>query len=353
MLKFGKIGMALFVTVVAIMMTGVAAWDRGGNDLDRALMVALSVVIVLAVHLLPAISRRSIAWVVWAGCLLCAIYGHLTFLVHSNQRASQHLSEVSTLTVGTENQIKAAREALAEITARPMAVVAAERANTKDLRIRHALNIELSQAQKAQQIRDDLRKLESDSTQAKVNGAVDPVTQKVAEVLGVTEAQVSVVIGLTLALLLELIGAVLWFEALRGEPEKVMAAAGGSNEEIGVTQPVTKIVTPAVTQSVTKSKSSATRKIVTPVTPAVTQESNDDATLITQSVTTESITPVTFENQKVSNATQFQESNKEDSEFESLKLAIQTGQAKSTVSGIREFLGCSQTKAMELRRALA
>jgi len=319
MLKFGKIGMALFVTVVAIMMTGVAAWDRGGNDLDRALMVALSVVIVLAVHLLPAISRRSIAWVVWAGCLLCAIYGHLTFLVHSNQRASQHLSEVSTLTVGTENQIKAAREALAEITARPMAVVAAERANTKDLRIRHALNIELSQAQKAQQIRDDLRKLESDSTQAKVNGAVDPVTQKVAEVLGVTEAQVSVVIGLTLALLLELIGAVLWFEALRGEPEKVMAAAGGSNEEIGVTQPVTKIVTPAVTQS----------------------------------VTTESITHFTFENQKESNATQFQESNEEDSEFESLKLAIQTGKAKSTVSGIREFLGCSQTKAMEIRRAIS
>ena len=364
MLNFGKIGLALFVTIVAVLMTAVAAFDRGGTDLDRALMVALSVVIVLAVHLLPAISRRSIAWVVWAGCLLCAIYGHLTFLVHSNQRASQHHSEVSTLTIGTEKQIAAAREALAEITARPMAVVAAELANTSDRRIRSALNIELDQSKKAQQIRDELRELESKVTSSKVNGAVDPVTQKVAEVFGVTEAQVSVVIGLTLALLLELIGAVLWFEALRGNPEIAEAGAGESNDENSVTQSVTRIATPAVTQSARKMKSSATQKVTAPVTPVathensnavsdatlhVTQSESNAATLTTQSVTTDVVTPVT---QEESNATQIQESNESTDQLEILKSAIQSGKAKATVSGIRDFLGCSQSRAMELRRAL-
>lgn len=35
-----------------------------------------------------------------------------------------------------------------------------------------------------------------------------------------------------------------------------------------------------------------------------------------------------------------------------LKAAIQSGNCKQTVSGIRQFLGCGQTKAMEVRRAL-
>lgn len=35
-----------------------------------------------------------------------------------------------------------------------------------------------------------------------------------------------------------------------------------------------------------------------------------------------------------------------------LRQAIDAGRCKPTVAGIRSFLGCSQAKAMELRRAL-
>ena len=72
------------VTFTAAGMAAVAAWERGGTLLDRVLLVSMSAIIVLAVQLLPALSRRSIVWPVWIGCLLCAMYGHLTFLIHAS-----------------------------------------------------------------------------------------------------------------------------------------------------------------------------------------------------------------------------------------------------------------------------
>ena len=66
--------LAVFVTGTAALMAATAAWDRGGGSgLDRALLVALSVAIIMAVHLLPALSRRPAAWLLWFGCLLCAV----------------------------------------------------------------------------------------------------------------------------------------------------------------------------------------------------------------------------------------------------------------------------------------
>ncbi|MEW6057955.1 MAG: hypothetical protein AB1540_15210, partial [Bdellovibrionota bacterium] len=200
-MKTAAILLASFVTLAACIMAGVAAWDRGGNWLDRSLLASISVIIVLSVHLLPSMSKRWVGWVVWSGCLLCAIYGHLTFLVHSNERALQQFSENSSLSVGTEKQIVATKAALSEIQARPMSVVASELADAKERRVRAALNIELEQSKRAQQLRDELRKLEAASTESKVKGEVDPVTQKLAETIGVSESSISVVMGLTISLL--------------------------------------------------------------------------------------------------------------------------------------------------------
>jgi hypothetical protein len=250
--------LAIFVTMTAGAMASVAAWDRGGTLLDKVLLVSMSAAIVLAVHLLPALSRRPSTWAIWAGCLLCAIYGHLTFLTHASLRAGDVRSQQSTLTVGTERQIESAREALAEIKARPVATVAAQLAQESDRRVRAALRTEIAEGKRAQELRDDLARFEAVSTGAQVNGAADPVTARLATVMGWTESGVAVAIGLTFSLLLELIGALLWFEAL---------------------------------------------KPIDPVT-AVTN-------------------------------------------------AIKAGEIKPTVADIREFLGCSQGKAMNIRRMIA
>jgi hypothetical protein len=274
--------LAIFVTTIAAAMAAMAAWDRGGTTLDKLLLVSMSVVIVLAVHLLPALSRRPAAWLVWAGCLLCAIYGHLTFLTHANLRAGDVRAQQSTLTVATERQIALAQESLANIKARPIAIVATELAASKSWRDRAALNVEIAEGKRAQKLRDELGRLSQVSATAQVIDSSDPVTARLSMASGISESAIIVVIGLTFSILLELVGALLWFEAVRQPVAPVYRKS----------QPETLPIEPHIT--------------------GVTQRVTDDITAVTE--------------------------------------AIRDGRCKGTVAGIREFLGCSQGKAMELRR---
>lgn len=266
--------LAVFVTTVAAAMAATAAWDRGGTALDRILLVSMSVAIVGGVHLIPALTSRKLAWLLWAGCLLGTVYGHLTFFVHASMRAGDAQAQQSVQVTGAARQIDATQRALDVITARPISVVAAQLANTRTRRERAALRLELAEAQRGEALRGELVKLAATQTQAEVAGTTDPVVARLAAVTGVTEASISLTVGLTFSLLLELLGAVLWIEAFRqpsGQPQDYPNA--------GDTKP------------------------------------------------------------------------RADDPLADLRRAIEAGECKPTVSGIRAFLGCSQAKAMEMRRA--
>ena len=265
--------LAVFVTVTALAMTAVAAWDRGGTAVDRTLLVALSIALCLGTHLIPALSKRRLAWLLWAGCLLGTIYGHVTFFTHASLRASELRVQHSALVVGTGRQIAVIRESLESIKARPIATVAAELSTTRDNWQRRALREELAEAKRVAALRDELVSLTGSATTVEVTGAVDPVTARLVAVTGSNEASIVLLVGLGFSILLELMGALLWFEVFRP------------------------------TQEVIASDNSA----------AIS--SNND--------------PIT-----------------------ALKAALESGKCRATVSGIRSFLGCSQAKAIELRRAL-
>lgn len=207
--------LAVFVTITASFMAAVAGWDRGGTVIDRGLLVALSVAVILAVHLLPALSRRPAAWLVWAFCFMCAIYGHLTFFTHASLRAGEARAQQSALTVGTERQIKALETALETVRARPIALVSAQLAQTKGSRERAALREEIAEGRRAELLRTQLANLYAVSTKAQVEGTVDPVASRLAQVFGVSESQITIIVGMVFAILLELIGTILWFEALK------------------------------------------------------------------------------------------------------------------------------------------
>lgn len=317
-----KLGLAVFVTLTAEFMTAVAAWDRGGTMVDKALLVAMSVVIVLAVHLLLAISRRPAAWLVWAGCLLCAIYGHLTFLTHASLRAGDNRAQQSALTVGTERQVEVTREALANIQARAVTTVAAELATSSDRRARAALREEIADGKRAGALRGDLVRLSGVLTGANVSGAVDPVTARLSVVTGWSESEIAVVIDLTFSILLEMIGALVWVEALR-------PSSGNSIKVTPFTLPVTTRVTGSVTPATTHVTTSTTTDDSSAATYATNQKTTDENNAETTPVTDSESDPVT-----------------------KLKVAIQSGKCRATVNGIREFLGCSQNRALELRREL-
>jgi hypothetical protein len=266
---------AIFVTSTAVTMTAIAAWDRGGTFADKAVLVAMSVVIVVAVHLLPAMSRRPVTWLVWMGCLVGAIYGHLTFFTNSAMRAADNRAQQSALAVGTDHQIELAKDALSRITARPIAIVTAELALSEDRRERSALRTEIAEGRRAQVLLDDLARLSAVVTVANIP-VTDPVTSRLAAVTGWNETQVAVTIGLTFSILLELIGALLWYEAMRRETTVIAPLSNGTT---CVTPPVTDIVT-------------------------------------------------------------------------MLRAAVTAGECQKSVRGIRGFLGCSQVRAMELRKEI-
>ena len=293
--------LAVLITVTAALMAAIAAINRGGTFVEQGLLVVLSVIMVLGVHLLPAISRRVPSWVLWAGCLLCAIYGHLTFLTHSTLGAGQARVQQSVQLAGTQRQIDAVRESLGAISARPVTIVAAELAQTKDWQARIALKEELSQAKRADSLRNELMRLNEVAAGAVTANSADPVISRIMAVTGFSEAGVTLGIGMLFSVLLELVGTFLWFEALKDRPSMTSLICDPMSDPMDKPQ-VTHSVTTGVTTSVTRS-----------MTTHVTQVMDDAARL---------------------------------------REAIVNGECRATVASIRAFLHCSQNRAMELRREM-
>jgi hypothetical protein len=178
------------------------------------LFVAVSVAICAGAHLLLSIIKCKLGWVLWAFCILATVYAHICFFTYSEQHANQLRGEQSSLSIGTQKQIDEIRSALSAITSRPISVISAEITLADNWKIRRALSDELKDARKCQFYRDELIRLQAVATDAKVTTGTDIVVSRIAAVTGGNEANISLGIGLFLAVLLEFFGAFLWYEAL-------------------------------------------------------------------------------------------------------------------------------------------
>jgi hypothetical protein len=316
-----KIILASFLTLSACLMAAAAAFDRGGTAVDKGLLIVMSIMIVLAVHLIPAISHRPISWVIWTGCLCCAIFGHLTFLIHANLRAGEALAQQSSLAVGTNNQIKAVREALEQVKARPLTVISAQLAQESDRRVRYALKEEMSASKKAEQLRDELVHLARISTAAKKDAAIDPVMSKLAQVSGFSQGGISVMIGLMFAILIEVLGALVWVEALRpsGHIHNDNNCVGTTKVNI-VTRHVPGNVPINVTGNMPGNVSVNMPRNVSGNVSANVSDMGLDKNLADAIVT--------------------------------LKAAILEGKCKVTVNGIQRFFRCGRGKAQRLNKIM-
>lgn len=260
---------ATFVTVTAIVMSAVAAYDRGSTLVDKTLLIAISVAICAGSHLIPSISKTKLSWVLWVLCMVGAVYSHITFFSFAKLRANDERSQYSIQKSGVEREIDATRSALARIDARPVATVASELAATKGWSRRNALEEELTEARRASMLQAEMIKLTSKATGIEVTGSEDIVTSRIAKITGRNQDSIELVIASISSILIELLGAFLWREVLTWK------------EEI----------------------------------PEL------------DSATTSKVHPQV-----------------------KLEKAIAIGMVKPTVKGIRTFLGCSQSKAMEFRR---
>lgn len=287
------LALAVGVLLVALGMAAVSAWGRGFGLLDKSLMVALAVAVVAGVHLLPALCRSLAIWPLWLACFVVAVHGHAGFLLQAGERVdtARHAPQAQALI----EQREAIGQALANIKARPVAVVAAQLARTRSPNRRQALSIELAQAHKAAALRDELVTLaQKRAEDARHGGVTDPVTKGVAAVTGLSVQAVTLAVAMVTAALLELVGVVLWRAALR--PELVAKP---------------ELVAPVAAKAVNVAHAPV---MVATAQPEPVQAPAD---------------PVAM-----------------------LREAVARGEVALSVRDIRRFLACSQARASELRRHL-
>jgi hypothetical protein len=287
---------ALAVSGLAVSMAVASARQRAVSSQDQLLLAALGVVFVLAVHLLPALMRgrlRLVMWPVWLLCLALAGFGHASWFYLAGESAAEVRQAGSAAARAAAQERADIEQALSTIKARPLATVAAQLARTNDLDRREALALELAEAKRAANLRNRLIEVAGNTG--------NTVTRRetagnVGETLRVTggEHDIMMVVSVVAALLVELLGALLWSAALRGDDDADEVAQRG----------VTGV--PAVVQQVVNF-------MAAPVQPA--------GVLVVDEVA-------------------------------DLRAAIARGECRGSVRGIREYLSCRMETATRLKRAL-
>ena len=306
--------LAAACSLVAAWLSAAGAWNRGGTLGERALTAAVAILLTLAVHQLPAAlaaGRRMPAagWALWGACLVSVVWGHLAFFAAANGHAGE---------ARAQRQIAAAASMPMEAraVARPLAVVSAERATVRGDIARlqataascrncplgaaritalqqraEALDVEEQEARRAIR-QDESARAAALSRAAGVDQArLDPAARLFAAATGAHAETVLLVTQLVAVICLELVGCVLWLRvaSLRSAP-------------CAATLPANPPLAPAVTAR-----------------PEISNEASHGAS---------------------------------PADDDRVAAAVRRGDLKPTVAAIRQFVGCSQARAMTIRRRL-
>lgn len=314
--------LAITATGTAICMSVLAGWQRGGTVSERVVWVAIGVVLVVSAHLLPALIRgapvtvRLMGAALWGGCMVTACYGHGCFFVFAQQHAGEARAS------GIVNRATAPARPLAPVmekrasVARELALAKAQRCsrNCRWLDVRRVMLTTKLDALESEA--DDIRRQDTESDRAAAQRdalLADPVTARLAALLGVGTARVDLLSGLGYAAVLEGVACLLWSLALR--PPSLALAPVMTPATLAPLPAETTKVRPTVTP-VTQGRAAAPRSHALgedPLTPSVdTVRADDDAVRLAQ--------------------------------------AIAAGRVRPTVANIRNYLGCSQAKASALRK---
>lgn len=319
---------AMATTGLAVALAVASAGTRAASPHAVVLLAALSASIVLATHLAPALLRsvpRLVLWSVWSLCLAGALWAHASFLAATAAEAGAARLASSPAAAARAAQRADIERTLEQIKVRPAGQILRQLSWTRDDAQRSALQAELAEAQRAAHFREQLISLSAGTAAAAASVTADPVTSVLADSLAVSRDAVQLAVSLLLALLLEVIGMLLWREVLatkkdaqpvRADMHPVAPAAAPQAQtavqqivQISVQQPA-----PAAAQHVQHDAPEAVQTVPTQTAHLLSDAASDDVTR--------------------------------------LRSAIARGDCLPTVQGIRQYLRCGQVRARELRRAL-
>ncbi|MFV8624988.1 hypothetical protein ACNREE_11090 [Ralstonia pseudosolanacearum] len=315
MRRLASLVLAVGATGTAICLSVLAGWQRGGSLLERLVWVAIGIVLVVSAHLLPALVRgaplgvRGVAAVFWLACMVAACYGHATFFL----LAQRHAGELRALAAPTTDPAPVSRNLTTVMAERAMVTAQLATANTRQCqrdclmlearRVTLAARLDALEAE-ADEIR---RRLSADDRAAQQRDALvaDPVTTRLATLLGTTVVRVDLLSGLAFAAVLEGVACLLWTVTLWSG--------------LAVTD-VPPVVAPVMVSHAPE--------------PASHEPRADGSVTVSDLVT-----PLPTGESPSADVTQ-------------LAQAVAAGQVRPTVADIRRHLGCSQARAIALRRQL-
>lgn len=322
---------ALAVTALAVGLSIASALARAPAGHAAALLAGLSAAVVLAVHLSPALLRsvpRLVLWPVWLLCLAGALYAHASFLAAAaREAAAAHLAS-SPAAAAVAQQRAQVEQALAAIKARPAAQIARQLSWTEDQSRAAALHIELAEARRADGLRDQLIVLSAGTAAAAASATADPVDGTLARLLGVSADAVTLSVSLLLALLLEVIGMLLWREVFI-----VKRRQDHAPDSSPIVAPT---AAPQAQQLVQAGMHQILQVNVHHPAPAAAQHVHDDALPTAQSA---------------AQTVQLIDSSAAD-DVARVRAAIERGECRLTVKSIGVFLRCGTTRAQAVRHAL-
>ncbi|CAD6557059.1 hypothetical protein [Paraburkholderia metrosideri] len=310
-----SIVLASGATGTAICMSVLAGWQRGGRLPERLVWVAIGIVLVIAAHLLPALTRtapRPVRWVagcLWVACMAATCYGHATFFLLAQQHAGENRAASVTPMVATFSG-PSGRSLAAIMTERAKVTGALAVANTRHCardcsavlirRVSLAAQLDALNAQADEARR---RQVTADRDAARRELLLgDPVSKRLAATLGTSVTRIDLLSGLAYAAILEGVACLLWTVTLQSRTTAVVTPAA---------------INPVALSHVSVSPSHA--PIAVPGTESVTS-------------------PVPR--------------GSPDTEVMGLARDVAAGHVRATVADIRRHLGCSQARAAALRKRL-
>lgn len=310
--------LAVPATAVAACLSVMAGWQRGGELPERVLWVAVGVVLVGSAHLLPALCRScppAMRWIgaaLWVGCMAATCYGHATFFLMAQQHAGEARAAAVTdsapaMQVPTgDRSLTAIAFDRAAIVGRLARVAAPAARATLTARL-DALDVEATEARRQEVAEDHATAIEDRKRAARDALRADPVTSRLAALLGTGEPRIDLFTGMAFAAVLEGVACFCWLLALGSgkQPHERRCEINPMNA-VGETNPMNDHAADSQPLDI---------KTREPLTPVVTEAVTGDR--------------------------------------ERVAAEIAAGRVRCTVADIRRYLGCSQTRALELRRELA
>jgi hypothetical protein len=288
-------------------MAAVSALDRG---VDQFLLVPLYVTATLLVHFLPSLTKNKLVLIVSGLCLVASLHNHLNFFVHSADRADvlrETKAEDSPKVRGLSDRIADVSREYLSTGSRTETDISRRLATESSWKVRSALKIELAEAKRKITLSNQLAELKLELAKLRETSGSDTVTSEISRIVSVSPVTVRVSIGLLLALLVDLSGAILWYEIFHG---KIVPSNNISKSETEVIENA-KVREPILVDA--------------PIISSPKEELHESTKLATTR-------------------------SSEDKDVNAIIWAINDGKCRQTVLSIQKYLRCRTSRAAELNR---